>query len=68
MRLLPDSILSVLQCLEPSLCWFLVLHLVDGLLDIAQQVVDLLGSDELGFDREIVDVGVQDLHQKVEVL
>jgi len=64
--------LSVLQELQAVLCWAPILHLINGFLNEAEEVVDVLGADEITLLRCAllveVQVGIQDLDQKVEVL
>ena len=67
--LLAHSRLGVLEELETGGGGAPILHLVDGLADEAQQVVDVLRLHEVVLRLlEEVQVRVQDLHKQVEIL
>ena len=67
--LFADRGLRVLKELERRLGGTLIFHLIDCLLDEAEQVVDVLRIDERAFLVLIeVQIGVQDLYEQIEVL
>ena len=66
--LLPDRRLGVLKGLKTLLSGVTILHLVDGLLDQAEQVVDIRYLHKVSLDAIEVHVGVEQLDKQVEVL
>ena len=67
--LFADRGLRVLEELERGLGGSLIFHLIDCLLDEAEQVIDVLRIDERAFLVLVeVQIGVQDLYKQIEIL
>jgi hypothetical protein len=59
---------NVLECFDGSLSRFVqVFHVADCFMDEVAQGDDLSWVHEFRFDHQVVDVGVQNVHQQVQV-